>query len=329
MNLQSLRRSLTSTVFLFFSFLQGNGQTDSVVKYFRYQQEVNTSDKALTRAVYYYKDGLWWMESRYVSSGLLAMKGSFKEGPEKTPHGQFESYFESGKIERREVYENGKSSGLYITWFENGHVSDSLFYRDDRLYNKSRSWNRNGDLVSIYDLDENGNGSSKLYWGQDSLFGEGNYASGKKTGLWSYYTKEGKKKWEMKYQDGKRVSEKCLDESNTANESCIFEKEAEFKGGDNKWSAYLSEAISEENYPSKKLSRSKRTDLFGKVMAQFVVDKDGNVIDVRIIQSLNEVADAIVIRVLQNSPKWIPAVQYGRRVKAYRLQPVTFKESNF
>jgi protein TonB len=30
------------------------------------------------------------------------------------------------------------------------------------------------------------------------------------------------------------------------------------------------------------------------------------------------------IRVIKKGPKWIPAVQYGRKVKAYRRQPLTF-----
>lgn len=30
------------------------------------------------------------------------------------------------------------------------------------------------------------------------------------------------------------------------------------------------------------------------------------------------------IRVLKKSKKWLPAVQNGRKVKAYRKQPITF-----
>jgi periplasmic protein TonB len=31
-----------------------------------------------------------------------------------------------------------------------------------------------------------------------------------------------------------------------------------------------------------------------------------------------------VIRLLKNSPRWKPAIQFGRNVKAYRKQPTTF-----
>ena len=32
-----------------------------------------------------------------------------------------------------------------------------------------------------------------------------------------------------------------------------------------------------------------------------------------------------VERMLNKSPKWVPAFQFGRNVKAYRLQPITFE----
>ena len=31
-----------------------------------------------------------------------------------------------------------------------------------------------------------------------------------------------------------------------------------------------------------------------------------------------------VIRIIKAGPAWIPAIQYGRKVNAYRRQPVTF-----
>jgi protein TonB len=37
--------------------------------------------------------------------------------------------------------------------------------------------------------------------------------------------------------------------------------------------------------------------------------------------------EAEVIRILRQSPPWVPAVQNGRKVKAYRKQPVTFEIS--
>lgn len=33
----------------------------------------------------------------------------------------------------------------------------------------------------------------------------------------------------------------------------------------------------------------------------------------------------VAVRIIKNSPKWNPASQYGRKVNAYRIQPVTIE----
>jgi hypothetical protein len=58
----------------------------------------------------------------------------------------------------------------------------------------------------------------------------------------------------------------------------------------------------------------------GKIIASFVVDSDGSLIDVHIIRGVNEIADREAARVLMSSPKWIPGEQHGEKVKvAYSL----------
>jgi protein TonB len=64
----------------------------------------------------------------------------------------------------------------------------------------------------------------------------------------------------------------------------------------------------------------------GMVIVQFVVDIDGTVSDVQAVSGpdgggLKEEA----VRVIRKSGKWVPAIQNGRSVKAYRKQPVIFQ----
>ena len=60
------------------------------------------------------------------------------------------------------------------------------------------------------------------------------------------------------------------------------------------------------------------------VMVQFVVDKEGRVTDIKPLTKFGFGMEEEVIRILKKSPPWIPAIQFGRSVKAYRKQPVTF-----
>jgi periplasmic protein TonB len=61
-----------------------------------------------------------------------------------------------------------------------------------------------------------------------------------------------------------------------------------------------------------------------KVIIEFVVDKEGNVSDIKPLTNLGYGMEQEAIRVLKKATKWLPAIQNGYPVKAYRTQPITF-----
>jgi protein TonB len=97
------------------------------------------------------------------------------------------------------------------------------------------------------------------------------------------------------------------------------EIDASFPGGMAQWVRFLNKNL---RYTDEAMNAG----IDGTVVVRFVVDLDGNVSDVKAISGpetggLREEAE----RVISKSGKWVPAIQNGRHVKAYRLQPVTFK----
>ena len=60
------------------------------------------------------------------------------------------------------------------------------------------------------------------------------------------------------------------------------------------------------------------------VIARFIVSKNGDVTDVQVESAVGFGMDEEVLRVIKKSGKWIPAIQNGRPVNAYRRQPITF-----
>lgn len=60
------------------------------------------------------------------------------------------------------------------------------------------------------------------------------------------------------------------------------------------------------------------------VLIQFVVDKEGNVSDIKPLTKHGYGLEEEAIRVLKKATKWEPAIQNGYQVKAYRRQPITF-----
>jgi protein TonB len=99
----------------------------------------------------------------------------------------------------------------------------------------------------------------------------------------------------------------------------IFERveiEAEFPGGVNKWRQYLERNLRVDNdIPEGTYA----------VLIQFVVDKDGNISDVIALTDHGYGMEDEAKRVIKRGPKWNPAIQNGREVKAYRKQLITFQ----
>jgi periplasmic protein TonB len=61
------------------------------------------------------------------------------------------------------------------------------------------------------------------------------------------------------------------------------------------------------------------------IIIQFVVDKEGNISDVKPLTSHGYGMEQEAIRVIRKATKWEPAIQNGYKVKAYRRQPITFQ----
>ncbi|MET0299095.1 MAG: energy transducer TonB [Flavitalea sp.] len=93
---------------------------------------------------------------------------------------------------------------------------------------------------------------------------------------------------------------------------------AEYPGGLAAWSRFLSKTLA-NNYPQEAIDQ----EISGKVIVKFIVDVEGNVSNVEAISGpaiLHETA----VKAIKKSGKWIPAQQNGRKVKAYRNQPIIF-----
>ena len=102
----------------------------------------------------------------------------------------------------------------------------------------------------------------------------------------------------------------------------IYEKvevEAQFPGGPRAWENFLRRNL-DANVPIDNNAPGGRYTVY----IQFVVDKEGNVSDLKPITSHGFGMEQEAIRVLRKATKWTPANQNGRAVKAYRKQPITF-----
>jgi TonB family protein len=63
----------------------------------------------------------------------------------------------------------------------------------------------------------------------------------------------------------------------------------------------------------------------GKVFVEFTVNKDGTLQDIHATKGIGAGCDSEAVRVMNGSPKWIPASQRGKTVRQRMVLPITFK----
>ena len=105
-------------------------------------------------------------------------------------------------------------------------------------------------------------------------------------------------------------------------EDKVFQKveiEAQFPGGEGAWTKYITREI------NRYIDELQEAGKAGTCLVQFIVDKEGNISEVEALTMKGSKLAEICVNAIKKGPKWTPAEQNGRKVKAYRKQPVTFQ----
>ena len=99
----------------------------------------------------------------------------------------------------------------------------------------------------------------------------------------------------------------------------VVESMPEFPGGQQAMMRYIAENI---KYPV----IAQENGIQGRVICQFVVEKDGKVSDIQVVRSSGEASlDKEAVRVINSMPKWKPGKQRGKPVRVKYTLPVNFR----
>ena len=98
----------------------------------------------------------------------------------------------------------------------------------------------------------------------------------------------------------------------------VVEQMPQFPGGPAALMQFLSQNV---KYPVE----AHKAGVQGRVIANFVVEKDGNITEARIVRSVHPSLDAEALRVIGSMPNWEPGMQNGEPVRVKYTVPITFK----
>lgn len=72
-------------------------------------------------------------------------------------------------------------------------------------------------------------------------------------------------------------------------------------------------------------NQARRASVQGRVFVKFVVNKDGNLTDIKLLKGIGYGCDEEAIRVLKMAPNWEAGKQRGKPVRVYMSLPIVFK----
>ena len=98
----------------------------------------------------------------------------------------------------------------------------------------------------------------------------------------------------------------------------VVEEQPVYPGGVEAMMKFLADSV---KYPVEAQDKG----IQGRVIVNFVVNKDGSITDVNVVRGVDPSIDAEAVRVIESMPKWKPGKQRGKEVNVRYTLPVVFR----
>ena len=211
-------------------------------------------------------------------------------------------------------------------WNNVGKVENASFFTRVRFVNDTcwRHYNYkiSGPMLSLEEYKDRDaktpNGRFSYMRPDGTLDSIGQVVDGKLHGTWYFFSDTTSVIMKKEYSSGMLLSIWRASDSKNDTSKNEDDVESMFPGPAGSWSRYL---IKNMKYPEAAVSK----EIQGTVIVNFIVDSEGKIRDEFLVKSVEFTLDDEAIRLIKQSPKWIPAIQKGHKVKSYKKQPIQFR----
>lgn len=301
---------------LFYSLLSfGQTPINKVIFYDSIRKETFSKEYSFKKIIKEYNLEKTSYEVEYYSKinnvDVLNYRCFVNDKKELTLHGEFISFYDSGAKNEIKNYENGTRIGITKKWYENGNLWFEGEYKtvkeEDLLFHYNY-WDKNG-VQKVKD----GNGIFEEFFGKDDdVVFTGKIKNGLKDGVWKIDTSD--------YPKIEEVYEKGVFKTGTIYKSLTDIRKYNTRqvhaspiGGMNDFRMKLAQNIKKSS-----LSLNYR----GKFNIKFVVDGNGNLIDFKANENINDELFSKLIEIIKSTSKWESGIYNGREVKQYFTLPI-------
>lgn len=315
-----MNKSVFSLFSLLFLYLSAAAQKQDVYFMKNNGQIVNQRDSA---------DYIRVIQEPEAGSKLYPVKEFYASGKKKTLgysskiapiryEGICLSFYPNGKRKQIANYKEGHLLDSVYTYYPNGKLYTVFAYIFSDLPGVSDYSIKSVNDSSGKPLVVNGNGLCVFYEDNFLQVAErGTVKNGKRDGLWTGYDENVKLTFSEKYSDGQFISGESTDQTRTVTSYSHPMVQPEYKGGMKQFYRYLAQNV---RYPE----RCVREGIQGVVALNFVVEKDGKLTGVKVVNYVDPDLAAEAVRVLQKSPLWTPGMLRGHAVRVTYNVPVSF-----
>ena len=234
---------------------------------------------------------------------------------------EWEKTDEINAIFYRKAYPNETGNWTATDYYLSGAVQMTGYFRSKRCKYHSGHftfYHENGNKACEGDFIKDKMEGNWKYWREDgSIICDLSIEKDRFHGISHYYSKHGVIARTVTCEKGKIVGLNVwAEESNELSDK--LEIEPQFIGGTEALQAYI---LDETKYPEK----AKKDSITGTVRVRFIVEADGSISNVSVIQSIHRTLDNEALRIIKNMPMWDPGKINDEPVRVNYTLPIDFR----
>lgn len=317
-NQLSMKTHLFSILFLFVPIIIfSQNSVDKTIYFDSIWKETTVENYVYYRVIKdYYSDNETFKIYDYYKNGAIQMTGTSKTRDELSMEGQFVYYYENGNKKQNSNYKKSRLDGKEFQWYENGAKRlEGEYVADNKTYTYELKINQFWDDKNVPKVIDGFGAYEEVI---ESFHAKGNILNGFKDGVWEGSDKKLKYTFTETYSNSKLISGTSIDSAKVVHNYTVAKLNPTPKKGYKDFYRFVG-----KNYNINKMAKG--TD--GKIYVFFVVDKQGEIIEPRIIKSISYNADVEAMRVLKSYGNWNPGEIRGIKVKCSFTLPITIQPS--
>jgi antitoxin component YwqK of YwqJK toxin-antitoxin module len=343
-----MKKVLLLFVCINISFLCYSQIKDTLMYYNSVENRIVDPEKASIVAVVKMNDkGMYTYKSYYIFSKTISTEGECYDLYNHQKEGEQIHYFPNGNVESISHYSNGRRNGVFVSFYPNGIMKDSVVYNLDWPVGAYNTWHMNGnpEIVAQFDSVKKGTGIFVSFFSNGNVACKGRYDFGlRKVGQWNYYHVNGNraavvqfpKTNESRYGNQVFITKdpfenfsydssqsytdiKYYDEYGVQIDSMTHhvDRVAQFGKNDQVWDNYLTNAI-RQKVQSYNVTGVMSYDMY------YTVNEEGKTTEIQIGNKVEPEFDSFVKNAIRSSGKWRPAMQYGREIPMKNESHISF-----